>query len=179
MTSLRGKLAVTPLVILVFFMFICPKAKALQIDRFKDGITRNELDDVLSKMNFRYRTSCLWLCGGGWRYYGFDDTATYRYDSDTITRLQRNIVRVWVRKSYSEKGVERTHQRYGDVHKNLDYSLSLFEINCGEKSFRVLTEKFYSDEGNLLGNTPPDTSSEWVFIRPGSIHGALYKAVCE
>jgi hypothetical protein len=143
-------------------------------------MTKKEVKDILiDKMDFRYRTSCLWLSGGGWRFYGFNDTSTYRYDSDSIIRLPKNMIRVWVKRSYTEKGIESMHEKYGDVYKNLDYSLSLFEINCVEKSFRVLTEKFYSDEGNLLSSATPDASTEWGFIPPGSVHGVLYKVVCE
>ena len=43
--------------------------------------------------------------GADWRLYDSNDLRQSYYNADSITRSSKNIVRVWVRWNFTEKGV--------------------------------------------------------------------------
>ena len=40
-----------------------------------------------------------------WKFYWFDENFLAYYDAQSITRPSKNIVRMWVKLNYNEKGV--------------------------------------------------------------------------
>lgn len=98
------------------------------------------------------------------------------YDTQTITYPSKNIVRVWERRDYTEKGVMNTVVRYGKEYENLSYGIVLSEFDCVEKKIRNLAATYYDKKERVIYYT--DNPSSWTFISPGSIQDTLSKKVC-
>ena len=52
MKSLLGKMTIIPLITLFFFIFICPKVSAFEVDGFKSGMTKEEVRRLLKSYHF-------------------------------------------------------------------------------------------------------------------------------
>jgi hypothetical protein len=118
--------------------------------------------------------------GADWRLYAKTDLYGCFYDAENMFRSSQDIVEVWTRSEYTERGVIDTIIKFGKHYGNLSYSLELWEINCAEKKDRLLSNTLYSVEGNILytdqaGSRPPP----WKIISRESIEESLYKAVCK
>jgi hypothetical protein len=115
-----------------------------------------------------------------WRLYAKTDLYECFYDAENIVRSSEDIVEVWAKLVYTERGVVELVKEFGKHYENLSYSLELWEINCAEKKHRLLSTTAYSVEGNILytnqaGSRPPP----WKIISRESVGESLYKAVCK
>ena len=118
--------------------------------------------------------------GEEWKSYAETDLYECFYDTENMTGPGENIVRVWTKLEYTEKGVDRVVREFGKYYANLSYSLELWEINCDEKKHRVLSVTEYSTEGRILHTNPSESHPlPWINIFPGSIGESLYRAVCK
>lgn len=79
------------------------------------------------------------------------------YYAENMTRSYKNIVWVWIKLEYTEKGIAESVKEFGKDYENLSYSLQLWEIDCPAKKQRILSINEYSVEGNIF-NTKPDKS---------------------
>jgi len=118
--------------------------------------------------------------GADWRLYTKTDLHEGFYDAENMIHSLRDIVEVWTRLEYTERGVIETVKKFGKHYENLSYSLELWEINCAEKKHRLLSITLYSVEGNILytnqaGSRPPP----WKIILRESVEESLYKAICK
>ena len=123
---------------------------------------------------------CAEVWGADWRLISSTDSYKCFYDTENITRSSKNIVGVWARLEYTERGVVEMVKEFGKHYENLSYSLELWEINCAEKKHRLLSTTAYSVEGNILytnqaGSRPPP----WKIISRESVEESLYKALCK
>jgi hypothetical protein len=114
--------------------------------------------------------------GVDWKYYGMNEEGTYFYETETMTRLSQNIVRVCVQSIYTEKGISHWVKGGGKEFQVLDFSLILSEFNCAEKSIRHLRIVFYSKNGEVFY---PIKNEEWHFFAPDSMSGTLFNEVCK
>lgn len=114
--------------------------------------------------------------GFDWKYYGTNEEGTYFYETETMTRLSQNIVRVCVQSIYTEKGISHWVKGGGKEFQELDFSLILSEFNCVEKSIRHLRIVFYSKNGEMFC---PIKNEEWHFFAPDSMSGTLFNEVCK
>lgn len=114
--------------------------------------------------------------GFDWKYYGTNEEGTYFYETETMTRLSQNIVRVCIQSIYTEKGISHWVKGGGKEFQELDFSLILFEFNCVEKSIRHLRIVFYSKNGEMFR---PIKNEEWHFFAPDSMSGTLFNEVCK
>jgi len=118
------------------------------------------------------------LYGADWKLYSFSDNVGHNYyDAQSITRPSKNIVRVWERTNYTEKGVMDWVGKFGEKFANLSYSISLEETNCAEKTYRFLSGHYYDNSGKLILSDSSPT--EWLSIVPGSIAEGLYEEICK
>jgi hypothetical protein len=115
--------------------------------------------------------------GADWKLYGTDANVLTYYDAESITRPSENIVRVWVRWDYTEKGVSDWVRTFGKEYENLSHTISLWEINCSEKKNRGLSLVDYDHKGDVIPSI--HSPGEWKFIFPDSIGESLYKKVCK
>jgi len=113
----------------------------------------------------------------------------YFYDAESITRPSKDIVRVWSKLAFTEEGVkqwvkefkkELLDQKKGWPKKfeKLDNMLTLFEYNCPDRTFRILTIDYYSKDGLVIESFNYDKPN-LMFIRPETVENILYKAVCK
>ena len=114
--------------------------------------------------------------GVDWKYYGTNEDGSYFYDTESMTRLPKNLIQVWVQSAYSEKSISHWVREGGKGFQDLDFSLVLLELNCVERSARYLRIVFYSKNGKVF---QPIDNDEWHFIAPDSMTGMLHKEVCK
>jgi hypothetical protein len=114
--------------------------------------------------------------GVDWKYYGTNEDGSYFYDTESITRLSKNLIEVWVQSAYSEKSISHWVREGGKDFQDLDFTLISFELNCVERSTRYLQIVFYSKKGEIFY---PIDNDEWHFIAPDSMTETLYKEVCK
>ena len=115
--------------------------------------------------------------GADWKLYGFGDDHLDYYDTQGITRPPKNIVRVWIRWDYTEKGVMDTVEKFWKKYENLDHLKYLREINCVEKMIRYLSATYYDNKGKVIHSL--SSSPERHFIIPESMGENLYKEICK
>ena len=111
-----------------------------------------------------------------WKYYGTNEEGTYFYETETMTRLSQNIVRVCVQSIYTEKGISHWVREGGKEFQNLHFSLILSEYNCIDRSVRHLRIRFYSKNEEVFY---PIKIDEWHFFVPDSMSGALFQEICK
>jgi len=123
--------------------------------------------------------------GADWKYYGECDLSIHYYDSESISRPSKNIVIVWTKSFYSEKGKIRLQQIFtgGEtpISKSIDkvgYSLDLEEINCESRMQQTLSTAYYSMEDKNIDSYTRE-NPKWNFILLGSVTDSLHKAVCK
>ncbi len=115
--------------------------------------------------------------GADWRLYGRDGERIRYYDAERITRPSKDIVRVWIRFEYTDKGVIEMVRNYVKKYENIGQQIALEEINCLEKAWRNLSLTHYSKEGKVIFSGSHD--GQWNYIVSGSVGESLYKAVCK
>ena len=120
---------------------------------------------------------CAGMRGASWRLYDRDDEYIGYYDARGITHPSKNIVRVWERWEYTDKGVIEKVKELGKEYENINKTTGLVEINCSEKKWRMLSLNHYSKEGKIIFSASQE--GQWDDIVLNSRVGALYKAVCK
>jgi hypothetical protein len=120
---------------------------------------------------------CAGMGGSRWRLYDRDDEYIGYYDAAGITHPSKNIVRVWERWDYTDKGVIEKVKELGKEYENINKTTALNEINCSEKKWRLLSLNHYSKEGKIIFSASQE--GQWDYITPNSRVQALYKAVCK
>jgi hypothetical protein len=113
--------------------------------------------------------------GFDWKYYGTNENGSYFYETETVTRLSQDIVRVCVQSIYTQRGVSHWVRDGGKEFQNLGFSLILSEYNCTDRSIRPLNIRFYSKDGEVFY---PIKNDEWHFLAPDSMSGALFEEIC-
>jgi hypothetical protein len=111
-----------------------------------------------------------------WKYYGTNEDGSYYYDTETMTRQSKELVRVWVQSVYTDQGILHVVQGGGEEFQNLGYTLAWIELNCTDRAIRSLQILFYSKEVQVIN---PTNAKEWEFFVPDSMSEALYKTLCQ
>ena len=114
--------------------------------------------------------------GANWKYCGQTQTASYFFDIDRIIR-QDNIVRLWVKAVYSEKGRSDEGEKLGGEYSNLTDSIALVEIDCKNKWSHVSMLIVHSMEGEVIISGFRERERD--FMVPGSALKTFYKTVCK
>jgi hypothetical protein len=115
--------------------------------------------------------------GADWKNYAVTDYYFPYYDAQSITRPSKNIVRVWVKYNWTEKGIIDCVEKLGKKYENVSHTIALRGINCTEKMARIQSTTYYDNKGGVISST--DSPSEWSFIIPESVDELLYKEVCK
>jgi Surface-adhesin protein E len=121
--------------------------------------------------------ACAEVWGADWKHYASNEDLLGYYDAQGITGPSENIVSVWTRLDYTEKGVLGWVKKFGKTFENLDYVINLNEINCLEKKFRILLVYYYDSKGSVFDSIR--YPSEWTIVVPESIQENLYEEVCK
>ncbi len=115
-------------------------------------------------------------CAFDWRYYGTNEEGSYFYETESLTRMPSNNLRLCVQSIYTEKGVSRWVKEGGNEFQNLDFTLILSEFNCMERSIRHLRVAFYSKDQKLFY---PIKNDEWQLFVPDSMSAVLFQEICK
>ena len=109
--------------------------------------------------------------GADWKQWiRISDKSIYYYDTESITRPSKNIVRVWTKYGFDK----------GDKAKDsLDCQLTLYEIDCTQRIARELSVSTYTKEGKLVREGSEVLLKDWFLIEPESIAEVLLKAACK
>ena len=43
--------------------------------------------------------------GVDWKYYGANEDGSFYYETESMTRLSKNLIKVWVQSAYTEEGI--------------------------------------------------------------------------
>ena len=128
------------------------------------------------------------VIGSEWVYLGTDDVigVEWSYDLETLDELQKGMIKVWVKKEYSDEARRKlitmmiskgyNAKRY----YTLSHALNLFELNCVTRENRITSNIVYSTHGGILHKSTVEQqpSDGWEPIYPDSMAESLYMAVC-
>jgi len=127
--------------------------------------------------------------GDGWKFYhethygGYH--AKYYYDKESISHPSKNIVRVRIKLIPSKEAKEKMIQAWkkGGVvstegYENYEYSLTIYELNCADRTHRTLSNTDYDRKGTVLRSVVPDTSPKKWFNFSASWIDKLFVSVC-
>lgn len=132
---------------------------------------------ILAVIGFIVFFLCIEGWGADWKFYAASEQILYYYDAQNITHPSKNIVRVWERWDYTEKGVLDMVGTSGKKYENLSHSIILWEINCSEKKDRGLSLTHYDHKGSVVHSI--SSPSDWNFIVPETVGEVIYKEVCK
>ena len=115
--------------------------------------------------------------GEDWIRYGKNETGCHYYNQQNVTHLSKDIVRVWNKIVFTEKGRASAVERLGKSYDKFGYDISLKEINCKDKKQHWVSSKVYSMNGKLLST--PVYNTGWEPIAEGSLSDILFQKVCK
>ena len=118
--------------------------------------------------------------GADWDTYFVSAFGRFSYDTKHTTRASGNILRVWRRKVYTDKGVTDIVARLGKKFQGVYSDMELSEINCKDKMSRSLSLTFYSADGAVIESWAfSEVTAMWNHIVPDTQHDALFQKVCK
>lgn len=88
--------------------------------------------------------------GAEWKFLETDDEGIWFYDSESVECFSDDIIRVQTKKIYDKKGVLKAVEKHGKDYMNLDHVLSVWEIDCFRRKFRLLSAVFYSKDNSII-----------------------------
>jgi hypothetical protein len=101
------------------------------------------------------------------------DDSFFVYDQDNIAQVSPTIRLVW------EKKISPLEEKFKARTKTgLSIKMRLWEMNCKRRTAKLIAIKEFDKDDNLLSSIHTDETTKSDFISPGSMGGALYKAVC-
>jgi len=119
--------------------------------------------------------------GADWKFLGANEQYSFYYDAVSIIRSPENIIRVWTKAVYTDKGIVDLIKRMGKIYEDTDHSMGLVEYNCSKKMSRDLSLTFYS-KGSVLSSSTTGRfklHDKWDFIEPETFNEVLYKTLCK
>jgi len=128
---------------------------------------------IITGIFFSY--SELW--GADWRPYAISGEGLFYYDAEGITRPSKNIVRVWAKIVFTEESVKNIVNKFGVEFSNLKESRDLLEINCKDKTIRILSFTYFATDGKVIFSN--EFGEKPSYIAPETINEFLYKEVCK
>ena len=120
--------------------------------------------------------SVVW--GADWKQVRSTGSAIVYYDTKEITYPSKGIVKVSTKWAYTEKGIKNAKEIFGEKYQNLNYSIKSYEINCKDKTSRILSITDYNKDETVI-SSDSKTNPEWSRISQESVLESLYKMVCK
>ena len=100
-----------------------------------------------------------------------------------VEQTVNNVVQVWGKRVFSDEGrkefiKDRTDNGLSiEGMDKLDHFNTLYEINCSEKTDRVLSVVTYDTGGKVISSSVVET--KWDYIVPDSLGDSFRKKVCK
>lgn len=140
--------------------------------------------------------------GADWKLYAETPNYNFYYNADSMAPrflkdihlledmqrmlnfVMKNTVKVWTKRSI-KNDMGRTlqlqeHKRLGlsvKGYENYQHTLSLKELNCRDKTVRLLLEADYTEDGNILGKEETPYAALKP-VAPESNDDLLHKTLC-
>lgn len=95
----------------------------------------------------------------------------------------KNVVQVWGRRVFSDEGrkefiIDRIEHRLSvEGMDKIDHFNTLYEINCDDKTDRVLSVVTYDTDEKVISSSVDET--KWEYIPSNSVGDTFRKIVCE
>jgi hypothetical protein len=144
------------------------------------------------KLPFRLFITCIFLLcigfdlpvygkhgGASWQFLEKGEEGIWFYDHDpecpsTGFRIART------KKIYNQTGVQNNVGKYGEGYLNLDQAISVWEIDCPRRKFRLLSAIFYAKNQSIIECYDDEKEKYFVFedIPIGSYLELLSKKIC-
>lgn len=115
--------------------------------------------------------------GADWKLFDRNDEEIRYYYVQGIKHPSSNMIRVWVKVEYTDKGLVEKVQKLGKNYESLNYTMTQQEINCSERKWRNLSTHDYSKEEKVIYSS--SRAGEWKYIERGSMAESLHKAICK
>ena len=135
-----------------------------------------ELTPVVKELTPVVLLSVVW--GADWKQVRSTGGATLYYDTEEITHPSKDIVKFLTKWAYTEKGMKNAKEIFGKNYENLSYSIKSYEINCKDKTSRILSITDYNKDGTVI-SSDSSTNAEWSHISPETVLESLSKMVCK
>jgi hypothetical protein len=115
-----------------------------------------------------------------WKFLERDDEGVWLFHSER-ERHGSSLYRVKTRKCYTPGAVLQATERYGKAYENLDHVLSVWEIDCPGRKFRLLSATFFAKDASIIQSYDDQKENSFVpeDIPPGSCLDLLYQRICE
>jgi hypothetical protein len=100
-----------------------------------------------------------------------------------IEHRMQNVVQVWGKRVFSDEGRKEFIQDRANNElsilgmEKLENFTSLYEINCNEKTDRILSVVVYDTDGKIVSSSFDET--KWENIVPNSIGDSFLNKVCK
>jgi hypothetical protein len=122
------------------------------------------------------------VSGADWEPYTTGQGIIFFYDADNIIYLPNNIIRAWVLMiAESEESRLRylmNERKAGrGLPDNWGHLVTLYEINCKNKTYAVIQSTSYSTKKELIQNETIEHPSH-EYMPPGTMSEELYKNIC-
>jgi hypothetical protein len=120
--------------------------------------------------------------GADWKLCSENEYLNLYFDVEGLTRLDSGRVKVWTK--YVPKGKKGkdfwAHIRNFDKipikqYQHYAYSVVLYEFNCPEKTYQLISGIDFDQERKMLSELQPSKSKP---VFPESLTETLYQAVC-
>jgi hypothetical protein len=122
-----------------------------------------------------------------WVLFMTTDHGYWYYDKSSLINLNNKYIRVWNKLKYSKVQKEKEIKLLKELNgykpqygwENLDYGMTLYELDCLNNTDKLIRVIKYNNEGKILLDIDvPDTDQHIDHIIPGSnIEGLIIK-VC-
>jgi hypothetical protein len=118
--------------------------------------------------------------GASWSFLENDEEGTWFYSEDNMGRSPHGIITIRTAMIYSQTGVLKAVEKYGEKYRNVDRAISTWEIDCSRKKFRLLSAIFYSKDKSIIECYDDEEAKYYILedIPPGSYLELLNKKIC-
>jgi hypothetical protein len=98
-------------------------------------------------------------------------------DTQTISRLSKDVVRVWIKATVDEEG-RLLFQHAIESSENLRYVFILVDVNCQKCAQKTLKLIFYGKDDVLIDSSTFPLDEPWQPIDPGSMFMIMFREIC-
>ena len=151
----------------------CMEGKGYQ--RFKSDEERELIESVEKPLSPSIGDQ-----GDRWKYIGSAGKKGENYwfiDTQTISYLNKDVVRVWLKATVDEEG-RLQFQHTIKSPKNLRYVFTLLDVDCQKCAHKPLKVTFYTMDGVLIDSSDFSLDEPWRPIDPGSMFMIVYREIC-
>jgi len=120
-----------------------------------------------------------------WIYYvSIPSQGAGYYDKSSIKKVNKNIIRVWTKTIFNEKGKTAAFsflKSTGEAPDNLEklsYEFDLNEIDCVNEKIKFPLVYIYNEDGAVIYKAPADFIPQWYDTIPSSNTETLKNIVC-